>query len=174
MIPMGSIVFRSASVADAALLTATRQKVWCATYRGIYPDEALDAFDYEWHENKERTRLENPDFQCFLVLDGDTCVGYFSYGSVKAGQWKDFSFRLHSLYLLPAYQGMGLGRRIFELVREHCLAMGYEKMYLDCHPDNHRALKFYRHMGGVIACVDGGHDHPMADSCTIEYDFTKD
>ena len=163
------IEFRRAGLADAQTIIHTRQKVWDATYRGIYPDEEIDSFDYEWHLKAERRRQSDPDFHCFLVMDAEKCVGYYSYGKVRPGAWKDFTFRLHSLYLLPAYQGRGMGRRIFEQVKFACQSLDCGKMFLDCHPANEKALAFYRHMDGVITHLDAGHDNPMEDSCTIEY-----
>ena len=158
--------FRKASFEDALTIVKTRQKAWNATYRGIYPDEAIDAFDYKWHLEAEQRRLKKPDFHCYMVLEQDNCVGYFSYGPTVQG------FRLHSLYLLPLSQRNGLGRRIFEQVKSACLSAGFHNMYLDCHPDNRNALGFYRHMGGVITAMDTGHENPMEDSCRIEYHFT--
>ena len=148
-------------------IVQTRQKVWDATYRGIYPDDVIDRFDYEWHLEAERRRLGKPDYSCWMVLDGETCVGYFS-----CGPWKDAAFRLHSLYLLPGYQKLGLGRTIFEQVKAFCLKKGYRKLQLDCHPENQNALGFYCHMGGVVTGQDTGHENRQEDSCTIEYYFT--
>ena len=166
------IEFRKAEVSDALTIVQTRQKVWDTTYRGIYPDKEIDEFDYNWHLKAEQTRLSNPKFHCHMVMDDGVCVGYFSYGKVTPGTWKDFSFRLHSLYLLPEYQGRGMGRRIFEQIKDICLSCGYEEMFLDYHPANENALAFYRHMGGLITDVDAGHENPMEDCCTIEYHFT--
>lgn len=167
------IEFRKAQGQDALTIVRTRQKAWNATYRGIYPDEAIDEFDYAWHWEMERRRLANPDFHCCLVMDGADCVGYFSYGKVRPGVWKDFSFRLHSLYILPPYQKAGLGKRIFLQIKEACLESGYGKMFLDCHPENRNALMFYQHMGGTIADMDAGHENPIEDTCTIEYYFQE-
>ena len=158
---------------DAELIVKTRQKAWDATYRGIYPDEMIDEFDYEQHIIMEKHRLINPDFCCALVMDAGTCVGYFSYGKIPAGVWKDFTFRLHSLYLLPEYQNSGLGSKIFAQVQESCLRIGKGRMYLDCHPANKKALGFYRHMGGVVTYISTGHVNPCEDECHIEFDFTK-
>lgn len=157
------VEFRKASFEDALIIVKTRQKVWNATYRGIYPDEVIDNFDYDWHLKAEQKRLSKPEFECYLVLDGAEPIGYFSYGRVGK------RFRLHSLYLLPGYQGMGLGRRIFELVKAACKDAGFSGMYLDCHPDNKNALIFYRHMGGTVTHMDAKHENPMEDSCTLEF-----
>lgn len=167
------IEFQKASIEDVPVIIETRRKAWDATYRGIYPDHVIDDFDYEWHGQMERKRLENPDFHCFTVMDHKNCVGYFSYGKVRSGAWKDFGFRLHSLYLLPEYQKKGLGKRIFTQVSDACKALGFRKMYLDCHPQNQNALMFYQHMGGMITHMDSGHENPQEDCCTIEYNFNK-
>ena len=165
------IEVKKATVKDALDVVLTRQKAWDATYRGIYPDEAIDGFDLKWHITAEEHRLLNPDFLCYLVLDGQEPIGYVSYGIVRPGTWKDFCFRLHSLYLLPPYQKIGLGKKLFQMAQQACMTMGYTKMYLDCHPKNQNALDFYRHMGGTVANVDSGHQNPQEDSCTIEYIF---
>ena len=165
------IRFQKATPTEALTIVKTRQKVWETTYRGIYPDEMIDDFDYRWHVQKECARLMTPQFYCFLVMDGNTCVGYFSYGRVCPGTWKDYSFRLHSFYLLPEYQGRGLGRQIFARIADSCRQMGYDKMFLDCHPDNHKALGFYQHMGGVIAGIDYGTGSREEYSCTIEFEL---
>ena len=168
---MEHLLFQKAVPDDAKTIIETRQKAWDATYHGIYPDEMIDDFDWDWHLKAERRRLSNPAFYCCMIYDDEKCVGYFSYGTIRPGTWKDFSFRLHSLYLLPAYQGMGIGRGIFEQVREACIASGNTKMFLDCHPMNQNALAFYRHMGGAVAQVDSGHENPQEDTCTIEFYF---
>ena len=167
------IELRRASLSDAARIAQTRQKAWLATYRGIYPDEMLDGFDLDRHTARESDRLRNPNYRCYCVMDGEDCVGYVAFGTVREGERKEFNFRLHSLYLLPGYQGRGLGRMLFGKVRESCLLFGRGSMHLDCHPRNERALGFYRHMGGVITYTDTGHRNPCEDSCRIEFDFTK-
>lgn len=167
------IEFIRASASDAALIAQTRQKAWQSTYRGIYPDEAIDGFDLYQHTLREGDRLRNPNYRCFLVMDGVSCVGYFAYGTIREGIWKNFIFRLHSLYLLPAYQGKGLGRQVFGQVKKDCQSIADGRMYLDCHPMNIKALGFYRHMGGMITHTRIGHCNPCEDSCRIEFDFTK-
>lgn len=158
------IIFQSAVPGDALAIIKTRQKCWDATYRGIYPDDVIDGFDYAWHLKAEQKRLSNPNFHCWMVMDEMACVGYVSCGPMKDGR-----FRLHSLYLLPAYQKKGLGRRMFEMVKMFCKEAGYGKMYLDCHPENKNALAFYQHMGGIVSVLDTGHENKQEDSCTIEY-----
>ncbi len=166
------IEFRKARPSDALTIAKIRHIAFDATYRGIFSDETIDLFDEHWHEEKQKTRLRNPNYQCYLVMDGKTCVGYFAYGKVCPGTWKDFNFRLHALYLTPEYQGRGLARRIFETVRTECLSKGYNRLFLDCHPENYGGLAFYKHMGGIVTDVDYGTGSPEEFGCTLEFYFS--
>lgn len=163
------IVLRRATQDDAMTLAQTRQQVWEATYRGIYPDAAIDCFDFQWHAQEERRRLSRWEYDCELILDGEACVGYVAWGTRKEDAWRDFTFRLNSLYLLPEYQGVGLGRWLLNQVRAACRDQGCRKFYLDCHPANKKALGFYQHMGGVVTRVKARHHNPMEDSCIVEF-----
>ena len=154
---------RRALFSDALTIVRTRQKAWAAIYRGIYPDTVLDDFDYDWHLAAEQRRLSDPHYRCDLVMDGDSCVGYAAYGPVQNG------FRLYSIYLLPGYQGCGLGRMLFERIAAACAAGSFRQMRCCCHPANIKAMDFYRHMGGLVTHMDIGHENPQEDSCTIEF-----
>lgn len=155
------------------MIAATRQKAWAATYRGIFPDEAIDQFDFAWHIARDEARLAKPDFFYYLVMDGESCVGYLSFGVIPAGSYRDFRFRLQSLYLLPAYQGKGLGRRLMEIAFDACREMGFGKLCWDCSPHNTNAVAFYWHIGGRIIDTDTGHENRQEDGCTFEYYITK-
>lgn len=167
------IVFQKGIPGDGALIASTRQKAWAATYRGIFPDNEIDCFNYAWHIQRDEQRLRRPDFFYYLVMDGRQCVGYFSYGKMAEGAYKDFRFRLQSLYLLPDYQGQGIGKKIMEQVFDACREMGFDKLFWDCSPHNMPAIGFYEHIGGVAVGMDTGHENKQEDSCTFEYYFTK-
>ncbi len=163
------IEFRKAAVSDAPLLAFTRQKAWAATYRGIYPDEMIDDFDFSWHIAREERNLRNPDILTYLIMDGENCGGYFTYFIKDKPIWRDYQARLFSLYLLPPLQGRGLGRRVLEFVKQDCRRHGLTKLYLSCAPQNTSAMDFYRYMGGKIVAEDTG--HAAAEEDTVEFEF---
>lgn len=162
------ITFRKMIEADLPLLAATRQKVWAATYRGIYDDEMIDNFRTQWHIERDRKRMADPEQDFFLAMDGEVCIGYFYYGTPHT-PLNDHVFCLNALYFLPEYQGRGLGRRVFDQVREICRSRGIPKFFNGCNLHNLPAQGFYRHMGGVVVCVDGGHAHKGEDQMYFEY-----
>ncbi len=151
------------------MLVHTRKKAWSATYRGIYSDAFIDDFDYAWHETREYRNLQNPAFHSFLVMEGNSCLGYVTYIEKSTPLWRDYQFRLLSLYLLPEAQGRGIGRLIFGFLQEQCTILGHEKFYFSCDPCNAKALSFYQHMGCRIVAEDLGHERPEEDS--IEFEF---
>jgi hypothetical protein len=42
---------RLATESDCMELSKLKHKIWNTTYRGIYPDEKIDNFDYEKNKN---------------------------------------------------------------------------------------------------------------------------
>ena len=121
------IVFRRAVPADAPILTETRRRCWDATYRGIYPDEMIDNYDYSRHGARDLARISDPENTVWLAMDGESCVGYLYVGPCGYGPYKDFAFCLNSLYFLPDYQHIGLGGRAFALAAAECRRRGYKK-----------------------------------------------
>ena len=92
------ITVRKACAEDAPLLTSTRRLAWEQVYRGIYPDEKLDQYDFDHHLTRDSALLSDPEQHYFLFLDDDRCIGYFSYGPYNYGTYKDFKLCLNSLY----------------------------------------------------------------------------
>jgi GNAT superfamily N-acetyltransferase len=144
-----AISIRKATTADAPLVAYTRQIVWEQTYRGIYPDDKLDHYDLVDYACRDREKLVDQSNHYYLIMDGIDCVGYFSFGPYHYGVYKDFSLCINHLYILRSHQGLGLGRRAFEIITRHCREKQIRKFFCGCNANNLPALSFYRHMGGI-------------------------
>ena len=162
------ITFYKMGYEDLPLLAATRQKAWAATYRGIYPDEKIDHYKSHWYMIRDRKRMMDPNQDYYLVMDGEECAGYFYYGTPHV-KFKDYSFCLNALYLLPAYQGQGIGRRIFDHIRQVCRERGISKFFNGCNVHNLPAQGFYYKMGGIVEVIDDGHENKAEDQMYFEY-----
>lgn len=46
-------MFVEAAKEDVPEIIALRHQIWGTTYRGIYPDDMIDNFDWAWHQEKE-------------------------------------------------------------------------------------------------------------------------
>ena len=168
-----SVVFRRASPEDARLLAETRRRAWDTTYRGIYPDAMIDEYDLEAHTARDAARIADPANAVFLAMDGAECVGYFTYGPYTYGRYKDFALCLNSLYFLPGYRRMGLGRRAFAQLTEFCRERGIQKFFCGCNCHNLPAQAFYRAMGGVVGAVHGGHADRAEDQMYLNFKLSK-
>lgn len=163
------IELRKATPADALLLAKTRRIVWEETYRGIFPDEMLDGYDIAFYANRDRERLGDPAQHFYLYMDGETCVGYFSYGPYNHGQYKDFDLCLNNLYIRRGYQGRGLGKRAFACLREYAKEQGISKFFCGCNAHNTPATEFYRHMGGIQGDTPRRHGSKSDDIIHFEF-----
>lgn len=168
-VQVGQIVFRRARPDDAEMLARARHDAWDAVYRGIYPDAWIDGYDYAAQTARWRAQMQDASQEIWLVMDGRTCAGYFSFGAPSYGAYKDFSFCLNALYLLPPYQRMGLGRRIFEQVRCAARAHGADRFFCGCNIHNAPARRFYEKMGGTAGKIDGGHENRAEDQMYFEF-----
>ena len=140
---------RRAGAEDARLLAQTRQIVWKQTYWGIYPDCMLDDYDIDYYEARDRARILDPNHHYYLFLDGETCVGYYSFGPYNYGTYRDFELCLNNLYIIESYKGMGLGKQAFSKIYQFCQANNIPKFFCGCNANNLPAVSFYLHMGGI-------------------------
>lgn len=142
------ISFRLAVPDDLHTIASLRQKVWSTTYRGIYPDDMIDNFDFSGHKRKDLAKLHDPTFCVYLVCRNYQPVGYLIY------QLFQQKLHLHSLNLISEARRQGIGRACLEHVRAYGHSHGLDHFHLRCNPWNTPAMAFYRSMGGVIVRED--------------------
>ena len=165
----GQIVFRRALAGDAPLLARTQRDAWAAAYRGIYPDAWIDSFDFETRTARWRETVQDAAQEVWLILDAESCAGYYVFGAPRHGAYKQFSLCLNALYLLPPYQRRGIGRVIFVRLYRQCAAGGIEGFFCGCNLHNLPAQRFYKKMGGIPGSIDSGHTNRAEDQ--IYYEF---
>ena len=157
-----AVSFVPARPEDTRALSELRRRVWLTTYRGIYPDDMLDNFDYAFHDERNRAWIASERHEVrFITLEGEK-IGYLIL--VKGDP-----MHVQSLYLLEAYRGRGYGREAMAFIREACCLHGAASFYLTCHPRNERALGFYAKMGGVITARDEGNAHEYENSIRLDF-----
>lgn len=157
-----STAFTVASADDAQFLSEMRHDVWLTTYRGIYPDELLDNFDFEFHNAKNLSMIKSPEYTVYFITENGVKAGYLIL------QHKNPLY-IRSLYLLSGFQRKGIGTEAFEFVRSFCRKNRIKEFYLSCHPENKNALAFYEKMGGKITARDIGHENNRENSFRIEF-----
>ncbi len=161
------IHFALAMPGDETSISRLRQQCWAATYRGIYPDEMIDQFDFCRHERQDLARINNDKYEVFLIHSNGTPIGYLT---IQDGQPP----YLLSLYLLPEYQRQGAGRMAFARMADFCKAQNQPYFLCQCQPENTAALAFYQRMGGIIIARDENNEELYMNSVTLRFDIRKE
>ena len=86
-------MFVEAAKEDVPEIIALRHQIWGTTYRGIYPDDMIDNFDWVWHQEKELLRINDPAYSVYLLQKDDQNIGYLTISRTDG-------IVLQSLYIL--------------------------------------------------------------------------
>lgn len=157
-----TVVFRRAQEEDAAVIAKLRQEIWATTYRGIYPDDMIDQFDYAWHTQKDAQRIKSPAYAVYLIALEDHPIGYITLRISEPTH-------LLSLYLRQEYQQQGIGRRAFAFIREVFQTLGVSIFTCACQPDNVHAMTFYHRCGGRVVGEDLSNEESWQNSVTFRF-----
>jgi len=139
------VTVRQARLRDAPALADVFAGSWLLAYRGIIPHSHLSTMIARrgvpwWRENLRRP-------EGILVMEaGGQAAGYATFGpSRMAGRPRG---EIYELYLAPAYQGIGLGERLFESVRQRLDMQRLDGLIVWALTDNRAACDFYWRRGG--------------------------
>ncbi len=139
---------RTARPRDAAGIAGVHDAAWREAYRGIIPGRELERMisrrGPRWWTSAIR-RGSN-----ILVLDfDDQIAGYATYGRNRI-RTMPYRGEIFELYLLPEYQGLGFGGRMFRAARSDLARYGCETAIVWALADNLRAVRFYEGLGGRL------------------------
>ena len=148
MIP---VTVRAATVDDAVAIARVRVESWRSTYKGMIPQAYLDGMSVEasaalWDK---ALAAANHRTHTFVAEDPDGIVG-FSSGVLLTEPKQGFVSELAAIYLRPAYQRNGLGRRLVGVVAEALVAQGATNMIVWVIAANAQARKFYAALGAEL------------------------
>ena len=155
-------MFVEAAKEDVPAIIALRQRIWGSTYRGIYPDDMIDSFDWAWHREKELLRINDPAYSVYLLQKDGQNIGYLTIRRMDG-------ITLQSLYILAEYQRQGIGRAAFDFIKAYCGERGAKSFICRCVPENLNARTFYEKMGGEVIGTDLGNKEPWQNSVTYRF-----
>jgi ribosomal protein S18 acetylase RimI-like enzyme len=140
------VSIRHAKLEDASEIALAHDASWREAYRGVIPGIELERMIARrgpewWHAAILRG-------SGLLVLEIDELiVGYSTFGRNRVPTMP-YSGEIFELYLMPQYQGLGFGRRLFNVSRRELAAYGYLSTIVWALADNSKALSFYGRLGG--------------------------
>lgn len=150
---MSNLTIRPATIADCKTLAILKKEIWETTYRGIYPDEKFDNYDYAKNEEKFKFFVNSNTQELYVVTDDENLIAYIEFGE-PFRPFKDYTQEIGLFYIKQEYQNQGLGRKLFELALDYIKSTGAKSFFISCHKYNLNAQKFYEKMGGKIVDID--------------------
>lgn len=133
---------RTAGEGDLQAVQALLVETWHDTYDGIYGVKKVTGLTDSWHSIASlRRRLARPLSEFLVADDGERIAGMAFAAADREGK----TVKLHQLYVLPAYQGHGIGGMLMDEILDNF--PDAEIIRLEVEEANSRAIAFYRIYG---------------------------
>ncbi|MGC4105064.1 MAG: GNAT family N-acetyltransferase [Thermomicrobiales bacterium] len=157
-------LLRAATRADVAALADIHVRAWQRTYRGMMPDEFLDALAPEQRYARWEHDVLAPDAEMTVLVAADEAtgrlVGFCSVCPQKHREPGDESLppagEIYTMYVDVEDKGRGTGRRLLSAGEDRIRAMGFARGVLWMLADNAPARGFYERIGWRVDGVATG------------------
>jgi ribosomal protein S18 acetylase RimI-like enzyme len=136
------LTVRAATHEDVAAVARVHVRSWQVAYRGLLPDEYLDALRAE--DRAARYTFGAADPSTIVATDGGVIRGFATIGAARDA---DGAGELFALYVDPEAWGLGIGRRLIAEARAMLAARAFTEAVLWVLAGNDRAERFYRSDG---------------------------
>ncbi|MGI5230314.1 N-acetyltransferase family protein [Actinoallomurus sp. CA-142502] len=134
--------YREAVAGDLPAMADIFVAAWRSGYRGVVPDEVIDALDADTVAADLAARLDDPGLTTVLAVGaGGRPVGFVRYGDDADHPGEGY---LAALYVHPAASGAGVGRGLLGRAID---AMPGVDVRLWVFEDNDRARALYERAG---------------------------
>ncbi|NYH54363.1 GNAT superfamily N-acetyltransferase [Nocardiopsis arvandica] len=145
------MMIRRAVPEDGPAVAEVQVRAWRAAYRGLVPQDYLDAMDTVRRGARWTDRIDGAAWPSagMLVAEGDGGVAAFACfapaeeGGGQAGRGAGEPLELEAFYSLPEVWGSGVNQRLITGVHEALAAAGCAEAVLWVLRDNPRARRFY-------------------------------
>ncbi|HEV2724060.1 MAG TPA: GNAT family N-acetyltransferase [Thermoleophilaceae bacterium] len=158
---MSCVAVRTAGVADAPSIARVHVSSWQAAYRGILPDEVLDAMSPGQREERWRQILSGGEESGFTVVAEVEGRGVQGFGSALPRSRDDDAGErtgeVTALYVEPSGWRRGIGRRLLAEVLDRLGSHGCQEATVWVLAENHRAHKFYARFGFALDRAEARH-----------------
>lgn len=145
---MGTLAIetRRAGPQDATAIAGVHDAAWNNAYSGLVPHSALTKMVRRRGEKWWADAIRRSTVVLVLEIAG-RIVGYATLGRNRV-KTLPYDGEVYELYLLPEYQGVGLGARLFLAARGELKRRKLKGSVVWVLAENPRAISFYENAGG--------------------------
>ena len=150
---MDEVVLREATAADSWELSVIGAATFVDAFAALIPGEALLTHCRNKHVPAKHTkhcspsRKRVPGWPRLRRLAGLSATPWSRRPSSRKGSRRLAIWNSGVFTLLSRFHGSGAGRQMMEAAIAHARGQGAPGLLLGVHPENHRALAFYRRHG---------------------------
>jgi GNAT superfamily N-acetyltransferase len=147
-----------ATTADIPAIARLADLIWRAHYPGIISTEQIDYMLAKMYSAETlQHEILHRAIRYERLLVGDEFAGFASHGPTEQANL----FKLHKIYLLPAWQGRGLGSLLLGHCERETVKLGAVRIMLTVNKRNTKAIGAYQRNGytitnSVVADIGGG------------------
>ncbi|MGK7949088.1 MAG: N-acetyltransferase family protein [Xenococcaceae cyanobacterium] len=146
------MLIREARLEDAGAIARVHVDSWRSTYQAIIPESYLARLSYQKREERWRKMLGDStekDGQHFIYVAENNLkqIIAFADGGIEREGDSVYRGELYAIYILEAYRGQGIGRKLVKTIAEKLSQSGLRSMLVWVLEDN-PACQFYQALGG--------------------------
>ncbi|MEW5799823.1 MAG: GNAT family N-acetyltransferase [Bacteroidota bacterium] len=137
-------VYREWNMDDTAATQKVLLNTWIASYADFIPMKDIHWYFNNYYSDINFARLhDDPNVWSFVAEVKSHVVGY-ARGKVNQEQNR---FYLESLYVLPEFQGQGIGTELLKMVELKAKELQYFEIWLGVMVQNIPSLEWYKKLG---------------------------
>jgi GNAT superfamily N-acetyltransferase len=145
------ITIREATAEDASAIAEVHVSAWQTSYTAILPPDVLAGLSAEsraamWKEGLSQSRGIN---FLFVAENADGEVIGFTGGGLSDEDIKGYAGEIRVIYILEAYQRIGVGRKLFRAAVARLIDKGITSMLVWVFKDS-LYREFYEKLGGEL------------------------
>lgn len=136
-----------AEMRDAKAIAEIHAAAARAAYKGIVPDDQLDALAPSTREAKWRQAIEFAEPQVQVAVQGDEVVGFVGFDRSRDPKTPSTTGEIWALYVKPEHWGKGVGVALWDAARDGLEEEGCTLVTIWVPLRNERALRFFELAG---------------------------
>jgi ribosomal protein S18 acetylase RimI-like enzyme len=136
--------YRAGTIEDTAAIQKVLFNTWVASYADFIPMKDIQWYFNNYYSDVNFARINDDPLTWNFVAEVKEFVVGYARGKINAEQNR---FYLESLYVLPEFQGKGIGTDLLKIVEEKALANQHGTIWLGVMVQNLPSLEWYRKLG---------------------------
>ncbi len=119
---------------------------WFETYKFIPENDLLNYLNNFYSFEKLEELYRNKNAYCFSVEFENQLIGWMKLIDNKS----EGKFYVSSLYILPNFQGLGIGKKLMLLAEQKAAELGHNDLWIGVMEKNLPTLKWYKKLGFIF------------------------